>query len=176
MLTWFLPPLIFPLLPLEFPSKRLLTISSILSSFLPFSPLPCLDLVCFWRQCFPADLSNAGRSFPTVAGCCNLEPVCNPLSISPKLPDIRSYVKFLCLWGSCYLALYATFFLVYYSCPPTSSSLLYSLKFFFIFFLFIDFRERKEERKRDRERETLICCSTYLCIHWLILVDALTGD
>ena len=24
--------------------------------------------------------------------------------------------------------------------------------------------------------ETLICCSTYLCIHWLILVRALTED
>ena len=33
-------------------------------------------------------------------------------------------------------------------------------------FLRIDFKER--------ERETLICCSTYLCIHWLILVCALT--
>ena len=36
----------------------------------------------------------------------------------------------------------------------------------------IDSRER--ERKGERERE--ICCSTYLCIHWLILVYALTGD
>ena len=26
------------------------------------------------------------------------------------------------------------------------------------------------------ERETFICCSTYLCIHWLILVYALNGD
>ena len=28
----------------------------------------------------------------------------------------------------------------------------------------------------DREKETLIYCSTYLCISWLILVCALTGD
>ena len=28
----------------------------------------------------------------------------------------------------------------------------------------------------ERERERLICCSTYLCIHWLMLVCALTGD
>lgn len=29
---------------------------------------------------------------------------------------------------------------------------------------------------RQRERETRISCSTYLCIHWLILECALTGD
>ena len=28
----------------------------------------------------------------------------------------------------------------------------------------------------ERERETSICCSTYLYIHWFILVCALTGD
>ena len=28
----------------------------------------------------------------------------------------------------------------------------------------------------ERERETLICCYPYLCIHWLILVCALTRD
>ena len=27
-----------------------------------------------------------------------------------------------------------------------------------------------------RERETVICCSAYLCIHWLILVCAVTRD
>ena len=27
----------------------------------------------------------------------------------------------------------------------------------------------------ERERETSICCPTYWCIHWLILVRALTG-
>ena len=32
------------------------------------------------------------------------------------------------------------------------------------------------ERGRGRERETSICSSTYLCIHWLILVCALTWD
>ena len=32
------------------------------------------------------------------------------------------------------------------------------------------------ERGVRREREMLICCSTYLCIHWLILICALTGD
>ena len=38
-------------------------------------------------------------------------------------------------------------------------------------------RERKgeEEGEKERERE-MICCSTYLCIHWLILVGALTRD
>ena len=34
----------------------------------------------------------------------------------------------------------------------------------------------ERERNAGRERETLICCFTYLCIHWLILVCALTGD
>ena len=29
---------------------------------------------------------------------------------------------------------------------------------------------------REKEKETLICCSTYLLIHWLILVCVLTGD
>ena len=29
---------------------------------------------------------------------------------------------------------------------------------------------------RERVRETLICCSTYQCIYWLILVCALTQD
>ena len=27
-----------------------------------------------------------------------------------------------------------------------------------------------------RKRETLTCCSIYLCIHWLLLVCGLTGD
>ena len=35
--------------------------------------------------------------------------------------------------------------------------------------IFIDFRESE-----DGEREALICCSTYLCIHWLILGWVLT--
>ena len=30
--------------------------------------------------------------------------------------------------------------------------------------------------KLGKERKTLICCSTYWCIHWFILVCALTGD
>ena len=51
---------------------------------------------------------------------------------------------------------------------------------FFLKFLFIDFRERKGggwgENREVEERETSICCSTYLCIYWLILVCALTGD
>ena len=36
--------------------------------------------------------------------------------------------------------------------------------------------ERRKKRERERERERLIPCSPYLCIHWLILVCALTGD
>lgn len=40
---------------------------------------------------------------------------------------------------------------------------------FLSFYLFI-------ERDRQRQRDWLICCSTYLWIHWLILVCALTGD
>ena len=32
------------------------------------------------------------------------------------------------------------------------------------------------EEGGERETETLICCCTYLCVHWLILVCALTGD
>ena len=32
------------------------------------------------------------------------------------------------------------------------------------------------DRETDGQRETSICCSTYWCIHWSILVYALTGD
>ena len=41
-------------------------------------------------------------------------------------------------------------------------------------FICIDFREREGEGKR--EKETSICCSTYLCIHCLIFVYVLTWD
>ena len=30
--------------------------------------------------------------------------------------------------------------------------------------------------KKEKKRETSICCSTYLCIHWLLFVCALTED
>ena len=50
--------------------------------------------------------------------------------------------------------------------------------------LFIDFfleregkrGEREGGRQRVRERETSVCCSTYSCTHWLILVCVLTRD
>ena len=47
------------------------------------------------------------------------------------------------------------------------------------FFSFIDFERetpREREREREREKERLICCSTSLCIHWLLLVCALTRN
>ena len=31
------------------------------------------------------------------------------------------------------------------------------------------------ERERERERERLICCFTYFCIHWLLLLCARPG-
>ena len=40
--------------------------------------------------------------------------------------------------------------------------------------LFVDFRDREEGE--EKEGETLICCSTYSCIHWLLLVCSLTRD
>ena len=43
-----------------------------------------------------------------------------------------------------------------------------------IFILFIDFQDR--ENGGGRERESSMCCSTHLCIHWFLLVCALTGD
>ena len=44
-------------------------------------------------------------------------------------------------------------------------------------FLFIDFRERKWKKEREKQREKhQFCCSSYLCIHWLILGCALTRD
>ena len=39
------------------------------------------------------------------------------------------------------------------------------------FFLILD-----RGRESVREKETLICCSTYLCIHLLILARTLTRD
>ena len=45
---------------------------------------------------------------------------------------------------------------------------------FIYLFNYIDFREKGMERRT--ERETSICCSTFLCIHWLLPVRALTGD
>ena len=53
-----------------------------------------------------------------------------------------------------------------------------SITLLFYKILFIDFREMRggKEGEKARERETLICFSTYLCIHWLPLVCALTGD
>ena len=50
---------------------------------------------------------------------------------------------------------------------------------FLIFLLILEERKLGRERERGRDgagRERLICCSTYLCIHWLILVLALTRD
>ena len=34
----------------------------------------------------------------------------------------------------------------------------------------------KRDGRGGRERERLACPATYLCIHWLLLVCALTGD
>ena len=45
----------------------------------------------------------------------------------------------------------------------------------FVFFFFLLFLEREEGVEREREREILICCPFYLCIHWLTLVCALSG-
>ena len=42
---------------------------------------------------------------------------------------------------------------------------------FFFFYLLILERERKEGREKHR-----FCCPTYLCLHWLLLLCALTGD
>ena len=37
-------------------------------------------------------------------------------------------------------------------------------------------KDRQSGRQTHRQRETLICCFTYLLIFWLILVCALNGD
>ena len=72
--------------------------------------------------------------------------------------------------------------------PPEYSDHFRGTKFTLIFYLLMreSRREREREREqegvreaereRERERETSICCSTYLCIHWLILVCALARD
>ena len=55
----------------------------------------------------------------------------------------------------------------------------YFILFILLIFCFL-FSERERERKRERERterkRNTDFCSTYLCIHWLILVYTLTGD
>ena len=43
-------------------------------------------------------------------------------------------------------------------------SLVFAFKFFLIYWFL------------EKEGETSICCFTYICIHWLILVSALTWD
>ena len=48
-----------------------------------------------------------------------------------------------------------------------------------IFFYLLIFRERKEGKEEGREREIerhVNLLFTYSCIHWLILICALTGD
>ena len=35
-------------------------------------------------------------------------------------------------------------------------------------------RQRETDRQTDRQKETSICCFTYWCMHWLIIVCALT--
>ena len=62
--------------------------------------------------------------------------------------------------------------LLYISWPLTWQNFLFN---FLICFLIRD-RERWGERKGERGRETSICCSTYLCIHWLILLCAPTRN
>ena len=42
------------------------------------------------------------------------------------------------------------------------------------FLKFTDCKEKGGMGEREREKTTLICFSTYLCIHWLLLVCALS--
>ena len=53
--------------------------------------------------------------------------------------------------------------------------LIYSFIYLISFFIFIDFFLERVEG-REGEKESSICCSIYLRIHWLILVCVLTGD
>ena len=50
--------------------------------------------------------------------------------------------------------------------------------FLFLVFLFIDYREKiiEDSAQNGGRGETSICCSTYLCIHWLLLILVLTRD
>ena len=45
-----------------------------------------------------------------------------------------------------------------------------------ISYISYSFKKFKLILERGKERETLICCSTNLCIHWLTLACALNGD
>ena len=56
--------------------------------------------------------------------------------------------------------------------PPHLSFLRYIYKYIF----FIDwFFKRERGGGREGGRETPVCCSNYLCMHWLILVHAWPG-
>ena len=63
-----------------------------------------------------------------------------------------------------------------FSLSSTSGHWAQSFTFSFIKIFKIDFRKR-EERGGERERASApsICCSTYICTRWLLLVCALTG-
>lgn len=52
----------------------------------------------------------------------------------------------------------------------------YSVFFFKNFYFLIEREKERMKVKEDRKRETLIRCSTYLWVQWLILVCVLTKD
>ena len=70
-----------------------------------------------------------------------------------------------------------------YFCGIFNAYVLLTVTFFFFLIIYLfegegrgERERKKEKRKKGKKKETSIRCSTYWCIHWLILVRALTGD
>ena len=110
--------------------------------------------------------STSGKRWPTVLICLTFQGLApkflHPGQHSEDTQKISGLLWFMWEIGGNYKI---------HDCPPKiraeSNTALINL------FLVIIFRERG--RKRER-KETSICCSTYSCIHWLLLVYVLTGD
>ena len=79
------------------------------------------------------------------------------------------FVPFL---GSFSLFIYVPCNFVLVSLHLKNTLLSQSFKKLFMYLLI----DREEEEKEKKKRETLTFCFTYLCIDWLIIVYALTGD
>ena len=117
----------------------------------------------FWRL-LKWSLLNITISFLDTGPVSYLPLLQKQLSCPPLKPPEKSIFSTnfsLFLGLRCYAAL------VFILKPITS------FNFSVLFFWSIDFFR---ERENGRQRETSICCSTYLCIHWLILVCALSRD
>ena len=98
---------------------------------------------------------------------------------SPQPPELQPGVAVVCAFSVCPV-FHGDFTrkvkeAAWWAAGGTFSHDVVGLKLVFLkYIIYLSILER--EWGTDGERETLICCSTYLCIHRLLLVCALTGD